>query len=540
MIKSKKLEKGNVRVVYDISADGTFVNALGMNVLHNTDGFNFKLPPFETFRYTKEHPYIGKGLNREVKEGKEYVGFEADVAEFNDLYMRDFHYSPYSVNKMGLGIDEVLGGYNDDGTSKPGACIQFSRKNYADFFPDEPYPKDVKLVGNTIKSKKMPEYISKFLSVGIRKLLQGNGSEFLDEYYSYIEKIYNYKIPLRDIATKGKIKKSIAEYKKDVQEITKAGRPKSRQAWYELAIKYNLIVDNGDTVYYVNTGKSKSHSDVKKVTHYFYFNNEGEKVEFTKEIDKKYKLYKKECSDNSTEPLEKEKWLREEYPNHFTEEEILFNCVPVPTEIVESEHDTFCSEENGIEYNTAKYIDMFNKRITPLLVCFNRDIRGKILIENPEDRQFFTEEECVLSSGEPNKLSDQDTYEQLMTMEDKEIRFWIKYNLVPPFIEECKMGTWEEIKQDYLDRMEKEKQLGINIEREAFEKALNSITKEQIEKLNEEGIMPDSIKRIAELDPLTNNLVSKNFKDVVLGTINDIIEKEYDFDFVENVDDDVA
>jgi hypothetical protein len=38
MLNSKKLEKGNVRVVYDISADGTFVNALGMNVLHNTDG----------------------------------------------------------------------------------------------------------------------------------------------------------------------------------------------------------------------------------------------------------------------------------------------------------------------------------------------------------------------------------------------------------------------------------------------------------------------------------------------------------------------
>ena len=37
--------------------------------------------------------------NRNVKEGVEYTGFEADVAEFNDLYMRKF---------MGLGIDEVV------------------------------------------------------------------------------------------------------------------------------------------------------------------------------------------------------------------------------------------------------------------------------------------------------------------------------------------------------------------------------------------------------------------------------------------------
>ena len=53
----------------------------------------------------------------------------------------------------------------------------------------------------------MPEYISKFLSVGIRQLLKGDGQAFLNEYYSYIDKIYNYRIPLRDIATKGKIKK---------------------------------------------------------------------------------------------------------------------------------------------------------------------------------------------------------------------------------------------------------------------------------------------------------------------------------------------
>jgi hypothetical protein len=47
--------------VYDISLDGTVINSLGLNVLHNTDGFNFKLP--NKYRYTKENPYIGKGLN---------------------------------------------------------------------------------------------------------------------------------------------------------------------------------------------------------------------------------------------------------------------------------------------------------------------------------------------------------------------------------------------------------------------------------------------------------------------------------------------
>lgn len=441
--------------------------------------------------------------------------------------MKDFHYSPDAVNKMGLGIDEVVS-----------STINFSRKNYADYFPENPFPNDVKLVGNTIKSKKMPEYIAKFLAVGIRLLLRGKGQEFLNEYYNYIEKIYNFKIPLRDIATKGKIKKSINEYLQDIKEITKAGRPKSRQAWYELAIKYNLIVDNGDTVYYVNTGKSKSHSDVKKVTRYYVNevdeNGDIKKVEITKDIEKGYKEYKKENKDANV--VDKMIWMKQTYPNHYFEEEIIFNCVPVPNEIINSEKDEFCSEENGIEYNVSKYIDMFNKRITPLLVCFSKEIRDKILIENPEDRQYFTEDECKLSSGEPNKPSDQDTYEQLMTMEDKEIKFWTKYDLVPPFLKECGMGDWETIKQDYFNRMAKEKELGIDKEREAYIAAINKLNAEDIDKFVEEGEMPSSILKIVDIDPKSNNFVSKNYHDVVIGSISDIVDKQWDHYFDEIAD----
>lgn len=498
-------------------------------IVGDTDGFNFKLPDSNQFRYTKEHPYIGLGLNREVKEGKEYVGFEADVAEFNDMYMKDFHYSPYAVNKMGLGIDEVV-------TS----TINFSRKNYADYFPENPYPDDVKLVGNTIKSKKMPEYIAKFLAVGIRLLLQGKGQQFLDEYYNYIGKIYNYKIPLRDIATKGKIKKSIEDYKKDIQEITKAGRPKSRQAWYELAIKYNLIVDNGDTVYYINTGKSKSHSDVKKVTHYYYIDEHGERVEFTKDIDKKYKVYKSAFVEKDADKcLAKQAWIEQEYPSYFTEDEIIFNCVPVPNDVINSEKDELCSEENGIEYNVAKYVDMFNKRITPLLVCFSREIRDKILIDNPEDRQYFTKQECELTSGEPNKPSDQDTYEQLMTMEDKEIKFWMKYNLVPPFLKECEMGEWEDIVGDYKRRKEEEERLGIDKEKEAFNNVISLLDDKEISLFEDEGEIPKEILKICDVDPITGNFVSKRYKEVVIGSIYNILEAKDNKYFSETEDIDV-
>ena len=112
-------------------------------IVGDTDGFNFALP--ETFRYTDEHPYISTGKSRETKEGVSYTGYKADVAEFNDMFMCDMRYHEDAINKMGLGIDEIVE-----------STINFSRKNYADYFPENPYPKDVKLVGNTIKSEKMP------------------------------------------------------------------------------------------------------------------------------------------------------------------------------------------------------------------------------------------------------------------------------------------------------------------------------------------------------------------------------------------------
>ncbi len=464
-------------------------------------------------------------MSRETVKDKAYAGFEADVAEFNDMYMKDFHYSPFGINKMGLGIDEVVS-----------ATINFARKNYADYFPDKPFPDDVKLVGNTIKSKKLNTYIAKFLTKAIRYLLQGNGKAFLDEYYLYIDKIYNLQIPLRDIASKGKIKRSLEEYKKDMLTITKAGRPKARQAWYELAILNNLSVSNGDTIYYINTGKSKSHADAKKITHYYSFDVFGNKNDITKDIERDYAKYKKEykASENS-KMLSKEEYLAEHFPGYITEEEISLNCQLVPRSIIDKDEDTFCSDiSDDMEYNVPKYIDQFNKRITPLLVGFDKSIRDKIIITNPKDRPYFTEEQCVLTCGQPNKPSDQDTYEQLMTMEDKEIRFWLKNDLIPPFVEECGMGSWEDIKKEYIERTEKEKLLGIDKERDAFIRAIMSLSREEIIDLCEDGKIPSLVSKIADFDTASNNFVSKNCPDSKIGTIDDILDR---YEYLNTMDD---
>ena len=509
--------------VYDISADGTFVNALGMVVCHNTDGFNFQMP--KEFRYTKEHPYIGKGLNRLVKEGKEYIDEWGDIMEFNDLFMR---------NKMGLDEDEVIP-----------ANITCARKNYLDLLDNG----EVKMVGNTLKSKKMPIYIEKFIAKAAELLLHNKGKEFIEYYYDYIEKIYNMQIPLKDIASVGKIKTSIKEYKEGCKQLTAAGSKKARQAWYELAIKENLNVNMGDSIYYINTGKKKGDSDVKRITKFYYMNN-GEKIDYavdekgekmldrrgnvislTKYLEKQFNLYKKEHKGTKTKIYDFGKTL---FPNLEEDDIVIFNCVLLTNDLVEDEEDHFCDED--FEYNVDKYIEMFNKRIRPLLVVFDRNIRtyvnekGKevdnILITNPKDRKTFTEEETKLVSGQPFNETDQDTYEQLMTMEDKEIRFWLSIDKIPTYIEYIDGMDWQKIKEEYLSRQEEMKQDGIKQEIEQYNKIIESLTQNDVTELVEDGILPEKLLSIIDENFQTGTFKSKKWG-IKLGTIYDIIDKDF-------------
>lgn len=434
----------------------------------------------DSFRYTEEHPYIGKGFGRNVKEGKAYTGVEADVAEFEDLFLNTTYNG--GIQRYGLGIDE----YCD-------ACIQFARKNYADLMPDG----SIKLVGNTIKSRKMAGYLEKFINEGVELLLNGDGYHFLSNYYDYIDKIYNYQIPIKDIASKGNIKKTINEYKEDCKTLTKAGSKKSRQAWYELAINEGLNVNVGDSIYYINTGTKKGHSDVKRVTHYFAYDKQGNKVEITKDVEKLYKENNKAAASTGAETKKTRiEIAKEKFGNKaFEEDEIILNSKLVPMEIIDSEKDILCSEYEGLEYNVEKYIDQFNKRITPLLVCFSPEIRNKILVTNPKDRKFFTESESALVSGYPNKPEDQDTYEALMTPERKEIAFWEGVHEVPPFVKECGID-WDKLVAEYKEITKKENDIIFQEENQKYLDALDKLTDADIEEFETEAKLPSSITSV--------------------------------------------
>ena len=127
----------------------------------DTDGVNFSSPEGR-----EKHTYIGKALNGLVIKDKEYIGTEADVAEYNDIFMR---------GEMALDTDGVWP-----------STINLARKNYAVMDAKG----KIKLTGNSIKSKKLPLYIEEFLDKGVKMLLQGDGKGvvlFADTFNAYFE-----------------------------------------------------------------------------------------------------------------------------------------------------------------------------------------------------------------------------------------------------------------------------------------------------------------------------------------------------------------
>ncbi len=335
----------------------------------DTDGVNFETP--DTIN---EHTYIGKGLNELVDEGKEYKGIEADTADFNDIFMR---------NEMGLDIDYTAP-----------SCINVSRKNYI-IKLNKKGKEVIKLTGNTIKSKKLQQYIVEFLDEGLKHLLSGDGLSFIELYYQYVEKIHNKEIPLSKIANKARVKQSVDDYKKHIKKTTKSGSLMSRQAHMELVLQNNYPAGLGETIYYVNNGVKKSDGDVQK-------------------ISKPTKKMQEEYMREHGVPM----------PNDYLQ----INCYMIPEKDIQNNPDL-----TG-DYNVARYLTNFNKRIEPLLCAFKPEIREDILVEDPKDRQYFTKSQCELISGYPLKEDGQDKFDEVMTLSDSEVMFWNRVQRDPFFM----------------------------------------------------------------------------------------------------------
>jgi DNA polymerase elongation subunit (family B) len=306
-----------------------FFMTKGFNpIVMDTDGVDFELPD-----NIDDLVYVGKGLSEKTKIGEEYKGVHAAIAEFNDRYMRGV---------MGLSLD---GEYQ--------SSINLARKNYCDL----KWNGKMKLVGNTIKSKKMAGYIEEFIDNGLMMLLKGKGGDFVEYYYEYLSKIFNVQIPALKIATKNKVKLTAEDYVERAKKTNKNGKALPKMVHMELVIENNVKVSLGDVIYSINNGAKKSHGDIGNSTL----------------VD----LASLENNQGFIQP-----------------------------------------------YNVARYVSIFNKRIEPLMIVFHPDVRDRILKDNPNDREYFTNAQLELTNGYPFEVKDQDTIEELLTPADGEIEFW--------------------------------------------------------------------------------------------------------------------
>jgi DNA polymerase elongation subunit (family B) len=343
----------------------------------DTDGVNFSTPD-----EANDRVYVGRGLNWKVKEGKEYYGPEADVAEYNDIFMR---------GEMALDTDGVWP-----------STINLARKNYAVMDAKG----KIKLTGNSIKSKKLPLYIEAFLDKGIKMLLQGDGKAFVEYYYEYLQTIYDKKIPLSKIAQRAKVKLSLDDYNKRLTTKTKAGNSMSRMAHMELALQNNLNVNLGDVIMYVNNGTKASQGDVQKMT-----------VKQIKDTNAYNALM-----NPKTKPIT---------------DGVMVNCYMLDKDILDNDPDL-----TG-DYNVPRAITTFNKRIEPLMVVFKDEVRNSLIVNDPADRGIFTTTQCELINGHPLDEGSQDSLEEVMTLSDGELSYWEKRGLDSNYMYELAEEGWE-------------------------------------------------------------------------------------------------
>jgi len=368
-----------------------------------TDGINFQIPDKTTIKVNNEGVTEGvtEGAIEDMWEYNGKVGINALIEKFNNEEMMP----PYmSVDNDGEYI----------------SCLNLSRINYATLSTVKDkktgeLKERVKLTGNTIKSKVMPEYIEEFIDKGFDLILHGKGKEFVDYYYDYVDDLRFMRIPLKKIASKSKVKTTINGYRKRGND--KNGREKAKQAHMELLIekrekiaeelfqkhRAELVISKPDekltiadkikliinymppepeldsVVYHVNTGYLQSHGNSDMIT------------------------------DKETGELRYAATL-------ISNEDLLEN-----------------PDLTG-KYNVPKYLKAFNSRVSSLLMGFDEKVQKTMLskfVKKTEKDEFGNKrviEDVTKQSFNPDELIlknfDKDTFEESMHLEKMEVEFW--------------------------------------------------------------------------------------------------------------------
>jgi DNA polymerase elongation subunit (family B) len=403
-----------------------------------TDGVNFSHPEKTNIRMdgtvADEELPIDEMWKYEV-DGKVLTGLKAIVEKFNNEAMP----------KPFMGVDL-------DGMWK--TSLNLSRINYANltYGNDDPTkgkvskPK-IKLTGNTIKSKVMPEYIEEFIDTALNKILDDDGEGFADYYNEYLTKIFYKQIPLKKIATKKKYKITVNQYRN--RGTDKNGRLKAKMAHMEAVMieRDKLVLEEYEKVFgtkHENVTISDMYDAVAHlipnepdIDSYIYYVNVGTK---------------KTHSDSGT--------------MDDGNGGLMLCSKIIKTSDLENNPNILG------EYNAAKYVDAFNKRAKALLEGFEPNIRKKLLVTDPSYCEQFSKGELELKSFPADDL------EESMVLEERELEFWNRTGLRPDKI-------WDGYKLPSPDALDEIDEYEDKV-RQLNEKLKNSNDSRVVKSVNEE------------------------------------------------------
>ena len=420
-----------------------------------TDGINFGIPKTTKIIIGVYNDTISD-IELPIEDAWKYnglVGMSALIDKYNKEVLANYR-SDRIDKESYLMVD-------DDGRFD--ACINISKINYATLSKVKDkktgeYKDKVKLTGNTIKSKSMPEYIEEFLAKSLDLMLHGKGQEFVEYYYDYVDKIIYNEIPLKKIARKDRISKTIEEYEK--RGNNKRGQKKGMQGFMEGLIDRRKI-------------------QVEKTFQLHKHEVKFSKKEENLKLEDKYKLIK----DFMPKEPELDSYV---YTVNIGEKKADPDTKRVADEngdlkllsVLFTEDDFEQNINSNIKYNVKKYLDGFNKKVSAILVAFDDNVAKKIIANYAKvkitgiDGKKTTDLQLVINRGLfelSNYILDSyelDNVDKSMIIERKEVEFWNNYGYNPYLV-------W--------DKFSTEEGLKTQIRIDVYNDALSYLNKKMIE-----------------------------------------------------------
>jgi DNA polymerase elongation subunit (family B) len=389
-----------------------------------TDGINFMIPETTNIIVNNDEENVIIDNYIPIKEAWKYsnkIGVSAIIAKFNHE-IKIFNESQGKQNFISIDEDgEFL------------SCLNLSRINYALLYEKKNkktglMETKVKLTGNSIKSKTMPEYIEDFIDKGMRLILEGKGDEFVDYYHNYAEDIFYKKIPLRKIASKSKIKCTISDYKNRGKD--KNGRAKGKQAHMELLVEernstaIKLFKENIDKYINIennNIDKTIDDFTIEQITQYV-----SDLMPLEPDLDSMlyYINIGSRKGDGDSKIIK----------------DIISGKDMYASKLISSREMDENPDLTG-NYNVLKYLSNFNTKVKIYLEAYDPEIRSQILVQTIKKKMkdangnktekiefvknYFTKDQLIL------KNFDHDEYDSSMKLEHKEILFWNNYGYDP-------------------------------------------------------------------------------------------------------------